>query len=145
MRSSVASECGAMLHLLLFLCGYLLMQCQSDDLFNSTCSTFFADVLGSAGTGTTEDTFTCGDGAYVAGVNISFGWWLDGLSIVCSNGNESGWYGASTSVDETFVDTRTGLLSISSYFKEQGGHAFPCLVTFLANTSSNVSEFGAYG
>lgn len=150
MRSSVASGCAAVLHLLLFLCRHMLMQCLSVDSSNSTCSTFLADVLGSAGTEASEETFNCSDGAYVAGVNISFGWWIDGLSIVCSNGIASGWYGASESVDESYVDTGEGLFSISSYFKKQDDHAFPCLVTFLASTgdekaSSNRSESGPYG
>jgi len=125
---------------------------ESDDSSNSACSTFSAHVLGSAGDQTFQDTFNCSNDAYVTGVNITYGWWIDALQIFCSTGNASNWYGDETleGVDQAFVDTWGGLTSMTSQFRNDYGQNFPCFLTFLAYTgdvegSASESEIGPYG
>lgn len=156
MRSSAVLGYGALLNSLFLLCRRELVQCQSDE---STCDTFLTEKLGPttsdstvdftyAGRETFQETFACEDGAFVAGVNINYGWWIDALQIICSNGDASDWYGHSDEihvVNQSYVDSLGGLTTMSSLFINN----FPCCITFFAYTrdeegSSSGSEQGPY-
>ena len=148
MISSMALRYGAMLSSLLLLCHHKMVQCQSND---SSCNTFIGGFLGSTDSAIPEETFTCdGDGAYVTGVNIVSGHWIDALQIICSTGDESVWYGGGDGFDglgQSSVDTGGGLISMSSFYHL---NIYPCHVTFFAYTgdeegSSRRSEQGPYG
>lgn len=149
MRPSTALASNTVLHVLLLLWRRVLVQGQSDD---SACMTFFGDVLGSDGSLTSQDVFTCND-AYVTRVKVNYGWWIDALQVVCSDGVASEWFGDSKDADdinEESVDTGGGLTSMSSNFKLHDDHNFPCSLTFLAYTedveeSAIGSEIGPYG
>lgn len=153
MSPSMGLARAAMFHLPLLLLRCILVQCQSDESFSSNCSSISAHFLGSGETATFQDTFTCSEGAYVSGIIINYGWWMDALKIFCSDGDESSWHGdngITTYVDESSLDTRGGLISMSSHFKIHNDHAYPCRITFFAYTgeeedSSSGSEFGPYG
>lgn len=153
MSPSLGLAHASMLYLPLLLLRCILVQCQSDESFSSNCFSISAQFLGSGETATFQDTFTCNEGAYVSGVIINYGWWMDALKIFCSDGNESSWYGdnaITANVNESSLDTGGGLISMSSHFKIYYDHAYPCHITFFAYTgeeedSSSGSEFGPYG
>lgn len=147
----MALASNTVLLVLLLLWRRILVQCQFDD---SVCTRFSGEVLGSDGSLTSQDIFMCNE-AYVTKVKVNYGWWIDALQVVCSDGVSSEWFGDSEDADdinEESVDTGGGLTSMSSYFKLHDDHKFPCALTFLAypgtedvEESAIELEIGPYG
>ena len=101
---------------------------------NSTCYNFSADMISKNITGDTLslNRFMCeGDSAYLARMDIKFGWWIDALLFACSDGNESIWFGNGDydGLEDT-ADFGAGLTSISANtLDSDDGSSYPTILT----------------
>lgn len=81
----------------------------------------FSDAVG-------QTTFTCeGSGGYVAEIRMATGYWIDGLQVVCSGGEESPWFGDPEGGTVEWSQASGGWTAISVSTIDWSGTQYPCL------------------